>query len=174
MNLIEISTKIGINGFLHVEELHKLVELAAGRRTLEVGAFCGLSAWGMCLSAKSVTSVDTFKANTAGQQQLEETTTLVAYEQAVSRYRNVRWIQAASQDAAASMDEAFDFIFLDAMHDYENVKADIAAWWPKLNRGGIMAFHDYGHGDFPGVKHAVDERFGELKNVVVTLGWIEK
>lgn len=47
-----------------------------------------------------------------------------------------------------------DGVFLDAAHDYESVKADIAAWLPKVKPGGIFAGHDI---DSPGVLQAVQE-----------------
>jgi heme-degrading monooxygenase HmoA len=37
----------------------------------------------------------------------------------------------------------FDYIFVDARHDYKGVLRDIVEWWPKLKVGGIMAGHDY-------------------------------
>lgn len=72
-----------------------------------------------------------------------------------------------SVDAAAlfaGTDTQFDCVYLDAAHDYENVVADIAAWWPRVRTGGLLAGHDYLNGlmsegypaDF-GVKTAVDE-----------------
>lgn len=172
MNLLETAEAIGVNGFLHPDELEKLAELAINRRVLEVGAFMGLSAWGMAITARSVVSVDTFRANSAGQRQMEQLTTLDDYMRAVSRFGNVRWHVGTSEDAARAIDETFDLIFIDAMHTREDVLADIDRWQPKLALGGIMAFHDYGHGDFPGVKQAVDERFGVLSNRVITLGWL--
>jgi predicted O-methyltransferase YrrM len=51
-------------------------------------------------------------------------------------------------------DESLDFVYIDAAHDYDNVKADILAWKPKVKKGGILAGHDYVH---PPVKRAVDE-----------------
>lgn len=56
-------------------------------------------------------------------------------------------------------DEMFDFVFLDADHTYEGIKADIQAWMPKVKPGGILSGHDYDNIDFPawGVKQAVDE-----------------
>lgn len=48
-------------------------------------------------------------------------------------------VEAARDFADASIDTAF----IDACHEYESVKADIAAWRPKIGPGGIIAGHDY-------------------------------
>lgn len=40
-------------------------------------------------------------------------------------------------------DEYFDFIYVDARHDFKGVWEDIVHYWPKLKSGGIMAGHDY-------------------------------
>jgi len=40
-------------------------------------------------------------------------------------------------------DGQFDFIYVDARHDFKGVYEDMVAWWPKLRDGGIMAGHDY-------------------------------
>jgi hypothetical protein len=40
-------------------------------------------------------------------------------------------------------DAFFDFIYVDARHDFKGVLEDLHAWWPKLSPGGIMAGHDY-------------------------------
>lgn len=64
--------------------------------------------------------------------------------------------------------EAVDFVYLDAAHNYDNVRKDLRAWYPKIVRGGILCGHDYldskiepgsdtaGFTEF-GVKQAVDE-----------------
>jgi len=52
-------------------------------------------------------------------------------------------------------DESLDFVFIDATHEYENVKNDINAWFPKVKRGGILAGHDYP--TWQGVVQAVNE-----------------
>lgn len=58
-------------------------------------------------------------------------------------------------------DYTFDFVYIDALHDYESVKADINAWFHKVKRGGILAGHDYSS-DWPGVMQAVNELVEEF------------
>jgi len=57
-------------------------------------------------------------------------------------------------------DDSLDFVFIDASHEYEDVKKDIQTWLPKVKKNGVLAGHDYyigGYDYFPGVKQAVDE-----------------
>jgi predicted O-methyltransferase YrrM len=60
--------------------------------------------------------------------------------------------------------ESLDFVFIDASHDYENVKADILAWMPKVKKGGILSGHDYNK-HWPGVMQAVDEIINHTKTI---------
>jgi predicted O-methyltransferase YrrM len=52
---------------------------------------------------------------------------------------------------------SLDFVFVDADHSYDAVKADVAAWLPKVKPGGILAGHDYIVGEYPGVVQAALE-----------------
>jgi len=75
--------------------------------------------------------------------------------------------QDDSIHAAAQWEDCgLDFVFVDADHYYESVKADVEAWWPKVRKDGILAGHDYnGQGDRRkgwGVKRATDEFIGAL------------
>lgn len=49
----------------------------------------------------------------------------------------------------------FDLIYIDASHEYDDVKADLKCAWPLLKRGGIMVGDDYCD-HWSGVKMAVD------------------
>lgn len=177
MNLLELAQKIGVDGFLHCNELDKLVELAAGRDVLEIGSYRGLSAWGMALSAKTLICLDTFKSASDGQRQTGEFTTLDAFESATKRFNNVRTFIGKSGEAQVPGD--FDMIFLDATHTRDDVLADIKRWWPRVRPGGLLAIHDYHHDKehaWPGVAQAADEIFGPASEgtTLVTLRWIDK
>jgi predicted O-methyltransferase YrrM len=64
-------------------------------------------------------------------------------------------IEALSTDGAKRiLDDSLDLVFIDADHSYEWVKKDIAAYKPKLKKGGWLTGHDI---DFPGVNRAVNE-----------------
>lgn len=176
MTWLERASAAGVEGFLHPSELELLVELATGKDVLEIGSFKGLSAWAMAHVAKHVTCIDTFKANSAGQVQEEEYTTLATFDHNLRGFDNVTRLPFSSERAYELLPETamFDMIFLDAMHTYEDVKADINRWWPRVNPGGVLAFHDYAHDHFPGVKQAVDEVFGVAEEWTVTLRVVHK
>lgn len=78
----------------------------------------------------------------------------------------IKAMRMLSTEAAAFMqDNSVDFLMLDGDHSYEAVKADIAAWMPKMKqRGGVISGDDY---LWPGVKQAVDEEFGSRANIDV-------
>jgi len=67
-------------------------------------------------------------------------------------------IKLASIEASKTFaDESIDFIHIDAAHDYDNVLADIKAWYSKIKPGGLITGDDYG---WDGVYRAVNEYFG--------------
>jgi hypothetical protein len=79
--------------------------------------------------------------------------------------RSTIWRMTSVEAAAKASDHSFDFVYIDARHDYASVKEDLEAWCAKVRPGGILAGHDYVDGDLPQgefyVKSAVDEFFGE-------------
>jgi hypothetical protein len=66
-------------------------------------------------------------------------------------------------------DASLDFVFIDAAHDYDSVKADILAWKPKVKPGGYLGGHDY-NGCFPGVIDAVHELIQGFE--VIKFSWL--
>jgi len=88
--------------------------------------------------------------------------------------RSQVWRMTSDEGAARVEPASADFVYIDARHDYESVREDLALWHPKLRPGGILAGHDYLDGEIPagsfGVKSAVDEFCAEwgLEVIVTT------
>lgn len=59
-------------------------------------------------------------------------------------------------------DRCLDWIYIDTEHDYESIKRDYYAWYPKVRDGGVISGHDYGDNDFD-VKRFVNELGIEFK-----------
>lgn len=57
-----------------------------------------------------------------------------------------------------------DFVFIDADHRYNEVCKDILHAIRCIGKHGIIAGHDYGRIDWPGVKQAVDELLGATEH----------
>ena len=55
-------------------------------------------------------------------------------------------------------DNYFDFIFLDASHDKNQIKSEILSWLPKLKVGGILAGHDY----YPNRMIEMEDHYGNI------------
>jgi hypothetical protein len=79
--------------------------------------------------------------------------------------RSEIWRTTSVEAAARVQRASADFVYIDALHDYDSALEDVTHWYPKLRPGGIIAGHDYVDGEFPegafGVKRAVDGFFGD-------------
>ena len=57
---------------------------------------------------------------------------------------NVTIIRKLSVDASKDFDDDyFDWVYIDASHDYESIKEDIKLWYSKVKEGGFLCGHDY-------------------------------
>ncbi len=74
----------------------------------------------------------------------------------LERIRIIR--KESVKGAEAFSDHTVQLVVLDAAHDYDSVKQDIAVWLPKIAMGGAIGGDDFVD-DFPGVKKAVNEAF---------------
>jgi hypothetical protein len=76
-----------------------------------------------------------------------------------------RFIKMTSVDASHLVFEEFDFVYIDANHDYEHTLQDITLWYPKVKKGGVIGGHDFS-AHFPGVAKAVIE-YAEKHNLKI-------
>jgi hypothetical protein len=67
-----------------------------------------------------------------------------------------------SVEAAKQFEDGyFDFVYIDANHNYDSVTADLEAWYPKVRKGGMIAGHDY-HNDIYNDWLDDDEKYLEI------------
>jgi Methyltransferase domain len=95
----------------------------------------------------------------------------------------IKMVRGESRDLARPIGGYYrpGFVYIDCDHRYDAVKADIEAWYPVLQSGGIFAGHDY-MPEHDGVRRAVNEfAAGQGLDVHVTddlneyrSWWIEK
>ena len=136
----------------------------------EVGSYLGCSARLFYQSARfsSITCIDPwtggYDASDAVSVQLAKDGAS-AFAEFLSRTAHIhclRVLRLSSIEAAREFaDGSLDMVYIDAEHTYRALKADIAAWRPKLRAGGILAGHDYwSNREFPGINDCVDEVLG--------------
>jgi hypothetical protein len=160
-----------IHGWMDFENLYAEAVAYAppGATFVEVGSWMGRSAAFMCQcirrSGKPIKffCVDTWKGSPDEPEHVDILARLGGdmfnfFQENMQRWRALYTpLQTTSVEAAKQFaDGSLDFVFLDAGHDYESVRADILAWRPKIRKGGCLAGHDYGP-RFAGLIQAVNE-----------------
>lgn len=91
----------------------------------------------------------------------------------LGRFSNFVKCKMFSLEAADTWaDCTIDAVYIDAMHNYSNVKADILAWSRKVKIGGWISGHDYDEIDtHTGVVQAVNELLGKPVNRFKDSSW---
>lgn len=151
-------------------------------QVVEVGCFLGHSVAYMATLVRdagnmaNIVAVDTFEGSDEHKRK-GVTISINTVRENLKRCgvdEHVMCIEGMSVEVAKTWeDERFDFVFIDAAHDYKSVKADIEAWWPKVTPGGILAGHDYCK-SWLDVMTAVDEIFPNRNLTSKSVWWIRK
>ncbi len=166
---------IGKNRFTYTNLYRSMVERFDDAVFLEIGSWKGRSVSFLGVEIKNhnknikVHCVDTWK----GSSDHYDFDTLDGddiYHQFLKNIKPIEDIVTHSRLPSVSAaqlyaDEFFDFIFIDASHQFNDVMNDLNSWFPKLKKNGIFAGHDYGTWD--GVTKAVD-KWAEDNNFSIT------
>jgi predicted O-methyltransferase YrrM len=167
-----------IKGWFDFGDIYALMvqKAPAEAHFVEVGAFLGKSTSFMAVeinnSGKDIRFdvVDTWEGSLehgqGGEHQMDVVLQGTLYENFKRNMKPVAHlinpVRCSSVEAARRYrDGSLDFVFLDASHEYEDVKADIVAWRPKIKPGGFLGGHDL-QALFPGVIRAVQEEFPSI------------
>lgn len=131
---------------------------------VEVGTERGVFAKQILKTARRLYCVDPWKAYKGYRDHVSQQKLDSFYRETQERLKeyDCTLMRMFSEEAVKSFpDGSLDFVYIDANHDYENVKRDIELWSKKVKEGGIVAGHDYvkrkGQGHLYGVVQAVDE-----------------
>ena len=114
----------------------------------EIGVFGGYFAEVLCNNIPGLTliCVDPWDRGKYKRAEAEARERLKVYDTKI--------VKGYSAEAATDVpDGSLDFVYIDGAHDYDNVKADIEAWTPKVRVGGIVSGDDFY--DFPSGKGGI-------------------
>ena len=158
----------------------KMVErFNSGSHFVEVGAFLGKSA--VYMSVEIINSGKNIKFDCVDHWQgseehndNDEVNLERLYEDFLENITPVRGIinpiRANSIDASKLYKpNSLDFIFIDASHDTNSVKDDLAYWMPRLKENGVIAGDD---ADNEGVSDAIRWFFDNEKLIVIGRQWM--
>lgn len=133
--------------------------LAAAQRRVphsivEIGAYRGVTTRRMAEVApdQTVFAVDPYIGYGGGEADL------ASFRARTADVANITHLRKPSGEALADLaDTPIGFIFIDAVHDYVNVRFDGESWFKLLQPGGVVAFHDVDEIVFAGTRRAVWE-----------------
>ncbi len=169
---------VGIEGWMTKEELAWLHGAAKAHGSIaEIGSWKGRSTHALLTgnTRGTVTAIDTWRGSSDPTDKTHGRDTLEDFTKNVGHFANLVVNRNRGVDAAKDYpDGAFDMVFIDAGHTYEEVRDDIAAWLPKVRTGGLICGHDYHHRKWPGVVRAVGEAFGAPDGVADTIWHVTK
>lgn len=134
----------------------------------EIGVWYGRNTLAFCCANPhiKINCIDTFLGSSEHQDELKGKNFKEDFLNNLRKYQpqnHINVIEAPSVSAATLFpDNSLDLVWIDAGHDYESVKSDILAWYPKLKVGKMMLGHDYAdpkdpNGGFEELVKAVNE-----------------
>lgn len=141
---------------------------------VEVGSYAGESTAIFLANLRNIQSISCVdmwsKTNKYSVEEISEAEKI--FHALHSKNKKVKVFKSHSRDK--SLPSGVKFVYIDAAHDYANVKADIDFWLPRVVPGGIIAGHDYSQ-KFSGVIKAVEESFsGKLCETFKDTSWLIK
>jgi glycosyltransferase involved in cell wall biosynthesis len=158
-----------IHGWMTEQELAWLHDTASTMTSVvEIGSWKGRSTHALCAGCNGrVTSVDHFKGseseiNTCHAEAVAGDI-FAQFMANVGHFNNLNVLKMSGESALEKLNgDKFEMVFIDASHDYEDVKADLRGWKDKATR--LICGHDYNQ-SWPGVVRAVKEEIGAVETI---------
>lgn len=178
-NLYEMRPAIYMTGLTHLIEYINESRPTSKMDMIEIGSYAGESTELFCKSFKKVVAIDpyldNYDENDITCQHAKMSVVLEHFQNKMIKFDNIGLIKATSDDAIAHdlILGDFDFVYIDGMHTYEQVKKDIKNFIKLIKPGGFIGGHDY-HPTYQGVIDAVHEELGEPDEIFIDTSWIKR
>lgn len=163
---MDLSKACSIHGWMPDEELRWIAETASTKNNiLELGAFLGRSTRAICDNTNGfVTTVDLWTQEN-NLLVADFSATFAQFKDNLKEYIDKKlFLFKMSTDSAIEIlqdnGHKFDFIFIDACHEYDQVSKDIKGCLELLSPSGIISGHDF---NWEGVEKAVKELIPDYK-----------
>jgi len=77
--------------------------------------------------------------------------------QRLDKYPCAEMVRMTSMEAVQYFpDQSLDYVYIDGLHDFDNVMLDLLHWVPKVRIGGIISGHDFRPAYNQGIIYAVE------------------
>ena len=136
-----------------------LRKVCKGKRVLEIGAYEGYSTIIIAEVAKSITSIDTFKADCI--MGVVNKDTFGTYKENIKPYNNISYIKGNSR--VVEYTKPYDILFIDGDHTFEGCLNDLERFTPI--EGYLV--HDWRSPIFLGVMAATMKFFRRFPDEIV-------
>lgn len=158
-----------LSGLISAEAGERLMSLAADipgdLAIVELGAYRGKSSCYLAEGARlgngaRVYSVDAWDLPENADGRHGYNVARAEFDRQVRSLKlDVRAIKGYSAAVGRDWLKPVGLLFVDASHEYNDVREDFEAWHHALADGAVVVFDDYDTPKNPGVKRFVDERF---------------
>lgn len=167
--------KIGLNSL--IEHINKITP-TKNMEMLEIGAYLGESTIIFSEYFSNIITIDPFiddyDLNDPTCQHISLSKVHEKFIELTKDIKSIQLIKKKSDEAIYDLiDKRFDFIYIDGMHTYEQVKKDIKNYKPLVKPGGFIGGHDY-HPNWQGVINAIKEELNEVDSVFGDTSWIKR
>ncbi len=129
--------------------LYRLVQkLEAPLCLVEIGSYLGGSAYFLAAAASEAVEtatlycVDTWQNDAMSEGKRDTWKKFITNTQRFST--KITPLRGLSHDIGRYFSDEIDLLFIDGDHSYDSCRDDTETWLPKVKKGGVVLFHDYG------------------------------
>lgn len=164
-----------------LEDLIAYINTASDTKTMtmiEIGSYAGESTKLFSKHFNKVISIDPYindyDPNDITCNYAELTTVYDTFKKVLDQHENITHIRKTSDDAILDLSNIrIDFVYIDGLHTYNQVKTDIDNYLPLITDTGFIAGHDF-HPVWQGVIDAVLEKIGQPDATFIDTSWIKQ